>query len=303
MRVGVTGSSGFLGSAIVEALEERGDEVVRFVRPATGYAPGTVVRWDPKAGEVDDGDLRRVGGFDAVVNLAGAGIADRRWTAERKRTVLTSRTESTDLLVRAISSTDTGTTILLSGSAIGFYGSRGAEPIDESALPGNDFLARVCIAWEAAASKLGERGAGVALLRTGIVMSTQGGALKKQLPLFRIGLGGELGSGHQWLSPISLMDEVRAVLWVIDHRSSGPINLTAPISITNADFTKELALQLHRPARFNVPAVALRLVLGAQLTEEAVLASQRVEPRALLESGFSFRHPDVAAILRATLST
>ena len=204
MRVGVTGSSGMIGSALVEVLRARGDEVIRFVRPDTASTGDRVVRWDPNVQLVDDGDLRRVGGFDAVVHLAGAGIANRRWSPSRKQEIRSSRIDSTSLLVRALLAMASGTTFLASGSAIGYYGARDDELLDESSSPGGDFLADVCVEWERATAPFEQSGAAVAHLRTGIVMSTRGGALKKQLPLFRLGLGGRLASGRQWLSPISL---------------------------------------------------------------------------------------------------
>ena len=300
MRVGVTGASGLIGTALVEALAERGDDVVRFVRPTSGPTHGDVVRWDPATGQVDEGDLRRVVGLDAVVNLAGAGIGDRRWTATRKREILESRVASTSLLVRALAQLPGGVATLANASAIGFYGSRGDEVLDESSPSGHDFLADVCVRWENA-SALAEGGTMVSTLRTGIVMSAQGGALARQLPLFRVGLGGRLSTGRQWFSPISLRDHVRAVLWVMDHRLSGPVNLTAPRPLTNSEFTGELARLLHRPALAAVPAVALRAALGRELCDVAVLASQRVRPGVLSEQGFSFDHPDGATILEWAL--
>jgi uncharacterized protein (TIGR01777 family) len=296
MRVGVTGSTGFIGSALVEALLERGDEVVRFVRPESAATTDAVIRWDPRRQIVDDGDLARVGGFDAVVNLAGAGIADQRWNAARKDELQRSRLDATTLLISTLRSMSSSTPQLLSGSAIGVYGSRGDEVLDESSTSGQDFLAQLCTMWEAASAPLRIQGTVVANLRTGIVMSRLGGALKRQLPLFRLGLGGPLGNGRQWLSPISLRDEVRAILWVIDHRTSGPVNLVCPTPLTNARFARSLARALHRPAIVRTPAAALKVVLGAQLTSEAILASQRVLPTALLESGFVFDHPDATSI-------
>jgi uncharacterized protein (TIGR01777 family) len=299
MRVGITGSSGLIGSALVSALRARDNEVVRFVRPTSASDGEPVIRWDPSRQLVDEGDLRRVGGFDAVVHLAGAGIADRRWTTARKQEILTSRTSATSLLVGALGSMATGTPILASGSAIGYYGSRGDEVLDETSSPGDDFLAGVCAAWEAAAAPIAQRGTVVASLRTGIVMSDRGGALKKQLPLFRLGLGGALSSGRQWLSPISLNDEVRAILWVLDHRLAGPVNLVAPQPLTNADFTKSLARLVRRGAWARVPAFALKIALGDELATEAVLASQRVLPKVLLDSGFTFDSADITSILHA----
>jgi uncharacterized protein (TIGR01777 family) len=301
VRVGVTGSSGFIGSAVVAALHERGDDVISFVRPSGHSTAETTVRWDPSRQLVDDGDLRRVGGFDAVVHLAGAGIADKRWTPARKQEILLSRTGSTSLLVSALESMSSGTAVLASGSAIGYYGPRGDEVLDESSVRGADFLSDVCVGWENAALALNERGSIVTLLRTGIVMSQHGGALKRQLPLFRLGLGGQLSTGQQWLSPISLRDEVRAILWVIDHKIAGPVNLVSPEPLRNSEFTKALAHGLHRPAFARVPAIALQLVLGGELASSAVLASQRVLPKVLADTGFSFDNPTPDSIISSSI--
>jgi uncharacterized protein (TIGR01777 family) len=297
MRVGVTGSTGFIGSALVEALTERGDEVVRFIRPESAATSDSVIRWDPRRQIVDDRDLARVGGFDAVVNLAGAGIADRRWNSARKAELQRSRLDATTLLISTLRSMSSSTPQLLSGSAIGVYGSRSDEVLDESSTSGQDFLAQLCTKWEDASAPLRNQGTAVANLRTGIVMSRLGGALKRQLPLFRLGLGGPLGNGRQWLSPISLRDEIRAILWIIDHQMSGPVNLVCPTPLTNAEFARRLAQALHRLAIVRTPAAALKVVLGAQLTSEAILASQRVLPSALLESGFVFDDPDATSII------
>jgi uncharacterized protein (TIGR01777 family) len=296
VRVGVTGSSGFIGSVLVAALEERGDDVVRFVRPQSEPRQGSVIRWDPSRQLVDDVDLARVGGFDAVINLAGAGIGDRRWSATRKREIERSRLDATQLLVSTLSALPSGTPMLASGSAIGVYGSRGDEILDESSTLGHDFLAQLCAQWEEAANSLRAKGSLVATLRTGIVMSAHGGTLKRQLPLFRLGLGGAHSTGAHWLSPISLRDEVRAVLWVIDHQLSGAVNLVCPTPLTNKEFAHDLARAMHRPAMARIPAVVLKVALGAQLTTEAVLASQRVTPVKLKESGFNFENPDAPSI-------
>ena len=302
MRVGVTGASGLIGSALTRALSERGDQVVRFIRPDSPPVGGLSLRWDPARGSFDEGDLERLGGFDAIVHLAGRGVADRRWTDRQRREVLDSRLSSTSLVVEILRASRGGAAVLASGSAIGYYGSRGDEVLDESSSAGDDFLANVCVRWEETARQAEQFGCAVAMLRTGIVMSAAGGALAKQLPLFRLGLGGRLGTGHQWLSPISLDDEIRAITWVIDHRLSGPFNLVAPEPVTNATFTATLGRVLHRPSKLRVPALALRALLGAQLANDAILASQRVLPRAIGESGFTFKHADVASILHAALN-
>lgn len=301
MRVGVTGSSGFIGSALVAALRERRDDVVRFVRPDSANVTGEVVRWDPSRGLLDEEDLRRAGAFDAVVNLAGAGIAERRWTSARQSEIRSSRTDATSLLVQALTELS-GTAFLASGSAVGVYGSRGDEVLDEASTIGDDFLARVCAQWEGATSPLERAGTPVAHLRTGIVLSSRGGALQKQLPLFRFGLGGPLGSGRHWMSPISLRDEVRAIIWLVDERAPGPFNLVAPAALTNRAFADALARHLHRPARLRIPSSLLRVALGRQLVDDAVLASQRVLPRALHESGFRFEHPDIQSVLASAMA-
>jgi uncharacterized protein (TIGR01777 family) len=301
VRVGVTGSSGFIGSTLVAALEERGDHVVRFVRPGSPPTSGDVVRWDPARGVVDDADLRANGGFDAVVNLAGVGIADRRWSNAHKEAILRSRTDATSLLAQLLSRSS-DTTFVASGSSIGIYGSRGDESLDESSRVGDDFLARVCVEWERATTALSNAGSPVAHVRTGIVMSRRGGALKKQLPLFRLGVGGAMGSGRQWISPISMRDEVRAIVWLLEHRVSGAFNLVAPAALTNRAFSEALARQLHRPSWLTVPSAALRIALGTELADAVALASQRVAPTALVESGFTFESPDVATILSSALA-
>lgn len=301
MRVGVTGASGLIGGALVSALRDRGDLVTMFVRPSSASHDGPIVRWDPARGLLDDSDLRSAGGFDAVVHLAGAGIADKRWDVGRKRTILDSRTTSTTLLVEALGRMSSGAGFLASGSAIGYYGARGDEILDESSSRGTGFLADVCAQWEEAAAPFARNGAKLAHLRTGIVMSQRGGALKKQLPLFRLGLGGTLGNGQQWLSPISLVDEVRAILWLLDHQLTGPFNLVGPEPVKNKYFTKILSQEIHRPAFARVPVIALKIALGSELATQAVVASQRVIPRNLVDSGFAFENPSSESIISQAL--
>jgi len=293
MRVGVTGSTGLIGTALVEELRRRGDQVITFSRSATSPAPD-VVRWDPSRNFISHDDLASAGHFDAVVHLAGAGIGDKRWNNARKREILASRTVSTELLARELLGK---VDVFASGSAIGIYGSRGDEILSEDSTHGTDFLAEVCKEWERAAEALVASGVAVSFLRTGIVQSTRGGALAKQLPLFRFGLGGRLSTGKQWLSPISLHDEIRAILWILDNKLTGPFNLVAPEPLTNRDFTRILARALHRPALFPAPALALKVALGPELASSLLLASQRVLPNALLESGFSYNSPSFSSIL------
>jgi uncharacterized protein (TIGR01777 family) len=305
MRIGVTGASGFIGHSLVVALLERGDSVTRFVRPSTqqdGVARA-IVRWEPERGLVDESDLQRAGGFDAVIHLAGAGVGDKRWSPSRKEEILNSRVKSTSLLVSALAQLNSGVGLLASASAIGWYGSRGDDVMDETSSRGDGYLADVCERNEAATRSVELFDAPVALLRTGVVLSRTGGALKKQLPLFQWGLGGHFASGHQWISPISLFDQVQAILWIVDHSIAGPVNLTAPNPVTNDEFAHALAQQLHRPAVLSVPAFALKAALGAEMASELILASQRVVPTVLTDSGFNFRHGDIAAELKWSLTS
>src|ERR1035437_766913 len=220
MRVGVTGATGFLGTALTSALEARGDDVVRFVRPSSTKVTGATIRWDPERALIDEGDLAAVGGFDAVVNLAGTGIASHRWSADYRRGVMTSRTSATTLLVEGLTSVTSGVAVLVNGSAIGYYGNRADESLTETSSSGTDYVADVCREWEAAAAPFAATGASLSLIRSGIVLGPGGGVLDRLLPLFRAGLGGVIGSGRQWTSSISLHDEVSALLWLIDHQSN-----------------------------------------------------------------------------------
>lgn len=297
MRVVLTGSSGLIGRALAEALERRGDEVVRLVRREPRH-PGEH-RWDPRGGALDAEALL---GADAVVHLAGAGIGDRRWTAARKAEIRDSRLLGTALLAQAIAASPRPCPVWVSGSAIGIYGDRGEEELDEDSATGTGFLAELCRQWEAATAPAAAAGTRVVRLRTGVVLSARGGALGRQLPLFRLGLGGRLGDGRQWLSWITLQDEVGAVLHALEHHEvAGPVNATAPGPVTNDAFTRALAAAVHRPAVLAVPRPALAVALGRELTAEALLASQRVRPGRLLDSGFRFAHPDIDAGLRAAL--
>lgn len=303
VRVGVTGASGLIGRTLRDELAERGDQVVTFVRTSSSTSSGDTIRWDPHAGEVDEADLRRAGALDALVHLSGAGIGDRRWSESRKREIVESRVRSTDVLCRVLAESGHDVAFLASASAVGWYGPRGDDVLDEVAAPGAGFLAELCQHWEQATDPLAQRGVPVAHLRSGVVVSTRGGLLRSQLPLFRLGLGGRLGPGTQWVSPISLLDEVRAILWIIDHRVVGPVNLCAPTPLTNRDFTKELARRIHRPALMRVPSFALTVALGTEMAFELALTSQRVVPRVLETAGFEFKHPDFASALEWAQTT
>lgn len=294
MKVGITGSTGLIGTALIEELNRAGHQAVPFIR--SGDVVTGSVRWSPRDRVVNTDDVAALGGVDAVVHLAGAGIADKRWTTERRREILESRVWGTETLAQWISSTTQPPHVFLSGSAIGFYGNRHDEILDESSTGGTGFLADVCRAWEAPTESISRSDVRIAVLRTGIVMSPRGGALKKQLPLFRLGLGGRLGSGQQWTSSISLRDTTSAILHLLTHQVSGPVNLVAPEPARNREVTSALAKAVRRPALFPVPPAALAIALGKECAEEMLLASQRIVPRRLLESGFTFHDTTISAI-------
>ncbi|CAN5673309.1 TIGR01777 family oxidoreductase [soil metagenome] len=297
MDVVISGSHGLIGSALVRSLQADGHRAIRLVRSEP--APNELaVRWDPGAGEIDRAGLE---GVDAVVHLAGEGIASKRWTAEHKRRVLESRTKGTTLLAEALGGLAAKPAVLLSGSAIGYYGDRGDERLTEASSPGDLFLSEVCTAWEASTAAAGGAGIRVAHLRTGIVLAEGGGALAKQLPLFKLGLGGKLGSGEQYQSWVSIDDHVGAMRFLLDHDVAGPVNLTGPEPVTNAAFTKAIGTVLGRPTLLTVPSFGPKLLLGTDLADELLFASQRVLPDVLTEAGYRFRHADVETALRAVL--
>lgn len=295
MRVAITGSSGLIGTALRKALAERGDDVVRVVRSNAGAGD---VHWDINAGTVDTAALE---GVDAVVHLAGAGIGDSRWSDEHKRAVMDSRKIGTALIAEAIAGLDTKPAVFVSGSAIGFYGDRGNEQLREDADAGSGFLAEVVQAWEAAAQPAIDAGIRTAFIRTGIVLSSEGGALKEQLPFFKLGVGGKIGDGSQYWSWISITDQVNAILHIIDGDLSGPVNLTAPNPSTNAEFTSALGKALGRPTFLPTPRFALDLRLGKEAVDEMLYASARVLPGALIDDGFSFAHPTIDEAFAAVL--
>jgi len=296
LTVAISGSTGLIGSATVRVLEQRGHVVRRLVRRSA--QTDSEISWDP---ETETIDATRLAGVDAVINLAGESLA-QRWSDGVKRRVRESRVKGTTTLARAIASLDPKPRAMLSGSAIGIYGLRGDETLDESSTLGDDFLASVAKDWEAATQPATDAGIRVVNLRTGLVISPDGGALAKMLPPFRMGVGGRLGDGTQWMSWIALADYVEAVTFLLDQTSiAGPVNLVAPNPVTNEEFTRVLARVLRRPAFFNVPRAALTLAMG-EMAEATVLASQRIRPRRLLEAGFNFSLPTLEAALRAELT-
>jgi uncharacterized protein (TIGR01777 family) len=296
MKVVVAGSSGLIGTALLTSLRTDGHDVVTLVR--RGPRGPHEVRWDPALGARGaDASVRdAVDGADAVINLAGAGVAGKRWDDGYKRQILDSRVSATTCLATAIAESTTPARVLVSGSASGYYGDTGPAGVDESGPVGSTFLSRVCVAWEAAADPAREQGVRVVHPRTGTVADPDGGAFGRWLPILRLGAGGRLGSGRQWWSLISLADEVGAIRHVIDHEEIvGPVNLAAPEQITNGELTSALGKALHRPTLVFAPKLALEAVLGEFADE--LLIDQRMHPAVLQSTGYEFRHPTVAAII------
>lgn len=295
MRVAVSGSTGLIGSALVERLRREGHTVARLVRSAKGAGAGDVV-WDPDAGTIDAAALERM---DAVVHLAGENVGTR-WTEEKKRRIRDSRVKGTRLISETISRLAHRPRVLVQASATGFYGDRGDEALDESSAPGTGFLADVGRDWEGASGLAEAAGIRVVKLRIGVVLAPKGGALEKLLLPFRMGVGGRMGSGRQWMPWISLDDVVEVILRAIrDERLRGPVNAIAG-SVRNADFTEALGRALHRPTLFPIPSFGMRAIMG-EMADEALLASQRAEPTRLREIGHVFHHPTLDTALTAAL--
>jgi len=295
-RIVVAGASGLIGSDLVEALVERGDDVVQLVRRPARHGE---VPWDPSDGTLDPAALS---GADVVVSLNGAGIGEKRWTPDRKEELRRSRVDPVGLLAGTMSKMGSPPPTFIAGSATGYYGDTGDEVVDEAAPMGDDFLATLCGDWEAATVPARDAGVRVVNLRTGIVLAGNGGALAPLLPIFKAGLGGPIGGGAQWWSWISLTDHVRAMLMLIEGGTAGPVNLVSPNPVQQKDFAKALGVQLHRPAVFPAPRLAVKARLGRELAEAIGFASQRVEPEVLADSGFAFDHPDISSALAAVLS-
>ncbi len=297
MDVAVTGSHGFVASALVPALRRAGYRVVRLVRGQPKSADE--LGWDPEAGTIDAAGLEGIGG---VVHLAGAGIGDKRWTDARKRLILESRTNGTTLLARTLAELARPPSVLVSASAIGYYGDRGDEPLDEQSAPGNDFVAGVCVQWEAATAPAADTGIRVARTRSGIILGCEGGVFPRMLLPFRLGLGGRMGSGRQYMSWISIDDEVGAILHALtQERVAGPVNLTGPRPVRNAEFTKTLGRVLHRPTAIPTPLLPLRARYGSELVQHLLVEGQRVLPKQLEHTGYVFAHPTLEEALRAVV--
>ena len=296
MRVIISGASGLIGSALWSELRSDGHDVVKLVRRT---AAAGELQWDPSAGVLPVDALE---GADAVVHLAGAGIGDHRWTTEYKAEILNSRVRSTALLAETIASCTNRPPVLLSGSAIGIYGASDDRELDEQSPPGTGFLADVCTQWEAAAAPAAAAGTRVAYLRTGIVLTPKGGALKKMLPLFKFFAGGRFGNGKQWQSWISLPDEVGAIKHLLTTDVTGPVNLTAPNPVTNAGFAKLLGHALGRPSVLPVPSFGPKLLLGGELADALLFTGQNVLPRVLQKSAYKFQHSRLDEAFRALLA-
>jgi uncharacterized protein (TIGR01777 family) len=296
MKIAVSGASGLIGTQLVAKLSSNGHEVIRLVRrsPKSGE-----IQWNPKSGTLDAAALE---GTDAVIHLSGAGIGDKRWTDGYRKEILDSRTATTALLATTMASLSRKPSVFLSGSAIGIYGARNDEQLTEVSTHGTGFLAEVCEQWEAAAKPAVDTGIRTVYLRTGIVLSPKGGALKKLLPLFKLGVGGKFGNGKQWQSWISIDDEIGAIEHLLTANVSGAVNLTAPNPVTNAEFTKVLASVLKRPAIVPVPTFAPKIVLGGELADALLFTGQRVIPAALNASGYMFKHTTLESAFRSLLS-
>ena len=296
MKIVVSGASGLIGTQLAAKLSSSGHEVVRLVRRSP--KPGEI-QWNPKSGTLDAAALE---GVDAVIHLSGAGIGDKRWTDGYRKEILDSRTATTALLATTMASLSRKPSVFLSGSAIGIYGARNDEQLTEVSTHGTGFLAEVCEQWEAAAKPAVDAGIRTVYLRTGIVLSPKGGALKKLLPLFKLGVGGKFGNGKQWQSWISIDDEIGAIEHLLTANVSGAVNLTAPNPVTNAEFTKVLASVLKRPAIVPVPTFAPKILLGGELADALLFTGQRVIPAALNASGYMFKHTTLESAFRSLLS-
>ncbi len=297
MKVLISGSHGLVGSTLIKSLESDGHEVVRLVRhPPTGASE---IEWSPERYSIA---LARLEGFDAVIHLAGESIAEGRWNEEKKRRIRESRVKGTRLLSDSLANIKHPPKSFLCASAIGYYGNRGDEILTESSPPGDDFLAEVCVEWEKASEEAVQKGIRTVNLRFGIILDSKGGALAKMLPPFRMGVGGKIGTGRQWMSWIALDDVVGAIKRALTNETlSGPVNFVAPNPVTNREFTKTLGKVLSRPTLFSIPAFGARLAFG-EMADALLLSSQRVEPERLKKAGYQFRYSELKGALRHVLA-
>ena len=304
MKILITGSTGLVGTALTQDLQRAGNTVCRLVRPGTstqaiGNSQGFDVNWNPATGELGGAAV----GADAVVNLAGASIAEKRWTPQRKQLLRSSRIDTTRALVQALAKMSARPRVLISASATGIYGNCGDETLTEASQPGDDFLSEIAKEWESESLKAEALGIRVVRARLGVILSKQGGALPQMMRPFQFGVGGKIGSGKQWMSWITLDDAVAILRLALENANiTGPLNVVSPQPVTNTEFTKLLAAVLHRPALFPAPAFALRLLLG-ELADALLLSSQRVQPAQLQKLNYQFTHPDLAAALATIIQT
>lgn len=296
MRILIAGASGLVGSALVPKLKAEGPEVTRLVRSAAGSGE---IEWHPDRGSIDAAALE---GFDAIINLAGDGIADGRWTEEKKRRILDSRVNGTRLLSETMASLSLKPATFINASAIGFYGNRGDELVDEESGPGEGFLAKVCREWEAATAPAEKAGIRVVKLRFGVILTKDGGIMGSMLRPFKLGLGGKVGAGKQVISWVAMDDVVAAISFILYHQTlRGPINVVAPQPVTNEEFTKTLGRVLSRPTFMAMPAFAARLAFG-EMADEMMLSSTRVAGKVLSDAGFKFQYPEIEGAVRAMLA-
>lgn len=295
MKVLISGSSGFIGSALADCLTSSGHRVIRLVRHEV--SPGQdAVAWEPKGGRIDGTALE---GIEGVIHLAGEGIGDHRWTERHKARVLNSRVAGTHLLAETLANLATPPKVMISASGVHYYGDRGDEELSEDSTPGAGFLAGVVEQWETSSKPAAEAGIRVVNTRQGVVLSPKGGAFKRQLLPFKLGLGGKLASGQQYFSWITLEDYLSVIQFLLEHDElSGPVNVTAPSPVTNAEFTRALGAALGRPAVLRIPGFVLKLMFSAEMAEEMLLMGQRVLPARLLDSGFEFGDPLLEPALR-----
>jgi uncharacterized protein (TIGR01777 family) len=297
MDVAITGSSGLIGSALRRHLESRGDRVVAVVRRPV-RAGEDAIEWHPERDEIDAEGFR---GLDAVVNLAGESLGAKRWSDAQKRRLVDSRVQSTRLLATTLAKIDRSPSALVSGSAMGYYGNRGDELLRETSGAGSGFLADLVAQWEAATEPAQEAGRRVAHLRMSLVLDRNAPALTRMMLPFKLGVGGKLGNGRQYWSWITSADAARAIAWILDHDIAGPVNLATPSPVTNADFSRALGRVLHRPAVIPAPKPGLQLLLGRELADELLFASQRLVPEVLVGTGFRFEHETIDDALGAVL--
>ena len=298
MKILITGSHGLVGKALISELNKGKHEIVSLVRHASAGA--SEIEWHPNQGSIDS---EHVSGFDVVVHLAGESIASGRWTDEKKRKIRESRVNGTTLLSQALARSTKPPAVFISASAIGYYGNRGDELVDEKSAPGNDFLAEVCVAWERATGEAEARGVRTVHARFGIILDQEGGALAKMLTPFRMGVGGRIGDGKQWMSWIALADVIQGLKFVIEHTSiTGPVNFVAPNPVTNSEFTKSLGEAVSRPTLFPMPSFAARLAFG-EMADALLLSSAKVEPKRLQESGYRFEFENLRPALGTILKT